>query len=397
MNTPWKGRERRGQGKSRSEARSPSPVEKAKMPVAPANSRAKPLESEKGRGRDLPETAESIRRSLDRLRELEAIVNRSPVVILKRGLTGDSPVEFITENVRQFGYRADEFLSGAVSLASIIHHEDVTRVEEETAVRLGQGAASFVLEYRFVTRSGDERWVEERNFCVRDDKGRAIAIQGILLDITEAKKLREEVLAVGAREQARMSQDLHDTVGQSLTGAAILTKSLEHALAARGAPEAADAAHLAKLLNEATAKTRQLSRGILPFEPTSSGLAEAIENYASGTRYLFGVNCRFTTDGKALAIDDASAIHLYRIVQEAVNNAVKHAKASEVLIAIAATEERTTLSIRDNGVGLVPGWDERGGLGIRIMRYRAESIGAEFDLRNAPGGGTVAVCTLNKA
>ena len=140
-----------------------------------------------------------------------------------------------------------------------------------------------------------------------------------------------------------------------------------------------------------------MSRGILPFEPTSKGLAEAIEEYASGTRYLFGVNCRFAADKKTVTINDAVAMHLYRIVQEAVNNVIKHAKASDVTIALTVTEGRTILSIRDNGIGLAPGWDDRGGLGIRIMRYRAKSIGADFDVRNAPGGGMIVTCSLNEA
>jgi len=397
MNRDGKPRRRRDDPGQNSEARSPRPVTSAARPVTPVGTAARPVGDEDRKAESGPETVESLRRALDRLRELETIVNRSPVVVLKRRPVSDSPVEFITENVRQFGYRADEFLSGAVPLTAIIHHDDAARVEAETAAHLKQGAATFTLEYRLVTRSGNERWVEERNFCVRDDEGRPVAIQGVLLDITEGKRLREEVLTVSGREQVRMSQDLHDIVGQSLTGIAILTKSLEHNLAARELPEAADAEHLARLLNEATAKTRQLSRGILPFEPTSKGLAEAIENYASGTRYLFGVNCRFTADAKALTIDDTVAIHLYRIVQEAVNNVVKHAKASEITIALTASQGRTILSIRDNGIGLAPGWDNCGGLGIRIMRYRADSINADFDVRNAPGGGTIAVCIVNKS
>jgi signal transduction histidine kinase len=151
-------------------------------------------------------------------------------------------------------------------------------------------------------------------------------------------------------------------------------------------------------------QVRSLSRGLVPGEVDPAGLAAALEELAARTRAQAGVDCTFTGSGPVQVPDTACATHLLRIAQEAVNNALRHARARHVRIALHAEADRLTLSVEDDGVGLAGPAGERGGvsrlavqgLGIRLMRYRAGLIGGTLAVGPAPGGGTRVSCTLRR-
>ncbi len=228
----------------------------------------------------------------------------------------------------------------------------------------------------------------------RDGEGNIIGVIGIARDITEQRHLEEEILSISRREQQRIGQDLHDAMGQHLTGVAFLAKVLEKKLNESGAPSAAQAAQIEKMINEAITLARGLAQGLCPVAATAEGLMSALEEYRAHVESLFGVVCSFRCDQPILVRDEAAATHLYRIVQEAVNNALKHGKARRIEITMAGSDGSLTLAVTDDGKGLPGHFDNNKGMGLRIMAYRARMIGATLDIQRAPSGGAVVVCSL---
>jgi signal transduction histidine kinase len=214
------------------------------------------------------------------------------------------------------------------------------------------------------------------------------------IDITEKKRLEKSILEVSGREQRRIGQDLHDGLGQHLTGIAFLTKVQEQNLAAKGLPEAADAAKIVKLVNEAIYKTRELSRGLHPVLSEPNGLMMALQQLACEVEDVFHVSCRFESDGDVFIHDENVATHLFRIGQEAVNNAVKHASPESITIALSVAQGSGNLTVTDNGQGMQLDVKGRTGMGLHIMNYRAGMVGGSLDVQRRPGGGTKVNCTF---
>ncbi|NYT19309.1 MAG: PAS domain-containing protein [Methanosarcinales archaeon] len=130
---------------------------------------------------------------LDRKQALETIVNHSPVVafLWKAGSDDEKelwPVEFVSDNISQFGYTVDDFLSGDLLYGNIINPEDLPEVQMELSEICKEGGKVFVKEYRIRTKSGEERWVEEKTFVQRNDEGVVTNYQGVIQDITERKE-----------------------------------------------------------------------------------------------------------------------------------------------------------------------------------------------------------------
>jgi PAS domain S-box-containing protein len=216
-----------------------------------------------------------------------------------------------------------------------------------------------------------------------------IIVSGI--DISERKRLEKTVLEISEREQRRIGQDLHDGLGQHLTGIAFMSKVQEQKLAEKQAPEAAEAAKIVQLVNDAILKTRELSRGLLPVVSDAEGLMSALRLYATEIEDLFGIACRFQCEEEVLIHDESMATHLYRIAQEAVNNAIKHGRPKSVVIQFFSGEREGTLLIQDDGKGIEPSAPHTG-VGLHIMNYRAGMIGGSLEVRGESPHGTVVVC-----
>jgi two-component system sensor kinase FixL len=227
------------------------------------------------------------------------------------------------------------------------------------------------------------------------DPDGTVAVLQLGVNITERKELEKEVLEISEVERQRIGHDLHDTVGQNLTGAAFLSKVLGESLAAKRASEAAHAAKIEELLNQAIAQTRSVARGLSPVRMDADGLIPAMMELASSIEKVYGIRCTVNYTESVCPTDNVVATHLYRITQEAVNNAMKHGKAKNVHIALLGDDHSSIrLTIRDDGVGLPQDVDETKGIGMRIMRYRAGMIGASLQVQPHPDGGTVVECSL---
>lgn len=212
---------------------------------------------------------------------------------------------------------------------------------------------------------------------------------GVIMDLSEQQQLQREVLDIPAREQRRIGQELHDGLGQQLTGLGLLATSLMNKASK---PEYQLATQLASGLREAISQVRALSRGLIPVNIDAEGFINALEALIADIRSQTNISIVLIINDRVLISDNSSAMHLYRIAQEAVNNAIKHAKASRIEVSVGLEDERGRLSITDNGVGMKQFQDLSQGLGLRIMKHRCGLIDAEMHIESSYAEGTEIRC-----
>jgi len=227
------------------------------------------------------------------------------------------------------------------------------------------------------------------------ESGRFVHSRWFVRDISRRKQLELELLESSDRERRSFAQELHDGLGQQLGGVAYLSNVLREKLAERNAPEAADATRIFGLVRDAIEQTRRVSRGLSPIRPEPDGLMIALRELAAQTTELFRLRCRFLCPKPVLIGDTILAGHLYRIAQEAVNNALKHAQARNVTIRLQRDRERVTLVVADDGKGITQLAPTRQGLGLRIMQYRAALVRGTTSVQPRRGKGTEVICSVS--
>ena len=238
-------------------------------------------------------------------------------------------------------------------------------------------------------RDGAIIWVRNRIRAVEDSNGKLSHYEGAMQDITERKRLEKEVLEISEKERERVGRDLHDDLGQHLAGISFLAKGLQQKLAAQSSAEARKAKQITDLLNEAISQTRNIARGFFPVQREAGGLMCALEELISGIERRFSISCELRLHEPILFDNSALANHVYRIAQEAVANAVHHGKAKRIVIDFSAVNGETILSISDDGIGFPEDWRDSTGIGLHIMRYRANMIGGNLRIYPGETGGAV--------
>lgn len=288
---------------------------------------------------------------------------------------------------RMLGYSNEDLLR--LGARGVTHPEDIgegRRLFQELRDRTRD---SYQRDKRYIRRDGRVVWAQSAASAIRDARGELQFIISMVEDVTERKHLEDEVLLISARERQRLGKDLHDGLGQLLTGLALKARVLQEKLAGRSDGEAEDAAEIVRLAHQAATQTRLMARGLFPVELETKGLAAALAELARSTQKLHRIACTLRIGKTFRPPGKAAEKHLYRIVQEAVTNAVKHSRCRRVAIAIGRRNGWCTLAVRDDGAGLDATTPSADGMGLRIIRYRARSIGGQFHIQPARGGGTV--------
>jgi PAS domain S-box-containing protein len=288
------------------------------------------------------------------------------------------------------GYSFHEVISKSV--------REVFLVPEETARfgaildQLRNGGVPGDYESHWLTKSGERRLISWSGTVLADNAGNVTHIIASGIDVTERKRLEKAVLEVSTREQRRIGQDLHDGLGQHLTGIAFMGKVLEDRLAEASLAEASEAGKIVRLVNDSIKMTRELARGLLPVVAESRGLMSALERWAGEVSDLFHVACRFECRRPVLIHDGTLADHLFHLAQEAVNNAVKHGKPGSIVIGLVSEHGSGNLTVQDDGRGFDSASGSHSGLGLRIMQYRAKIISGSLEVNSHPGMGTKVSC-----
>jgi signal transduction histidine kinase len=215
--------------------------------------------------------------------------------------------------------------------------------------------------------------------------------------VLERERTSAQMADLVWREQQGLLHTLHDSLGQTLTGLGMMSSGLRRQLTGTN-PAAADTARqVAEQAQVALEQVRQLSRGLFPLEIDPGGLLPALRDLASTSQTFHKIRVQVSGKLPVSMLDSRIATQLYRIAQEAVTNAVKHAHARAVTIDVSAGAGVTKLRVADDGVGIQTGLSSSDGLGLRIMRYRATSIGALLSIEPGSRGGTLVTCTLRDA
>lgn len=265
-----------------------------------------------------------------------------------------------------------------------------TRLMHEHAHAAREHRPSYVVTQRIA--SGEVRAVEVHSSPIK--VGAVQAHFCIIHDITERKRLEQRILEIGDKERQSIGRDLHDSLGGNLTGIALITKGLAQALRERELPEKALAEEVVNAVNQAISQSRSIARGVCPVGLGRFGLATGLQEYAVSTSKLFRVPFRFRTRGDVVFRNEQLATHLYRIVQEAVANALRHGRAKSIEISLEGRKQAIILSVKDDGVGFSPTDLSETGMGMRTMQFRAEIIGAHLKVNSTPGKGTVVSCIV---
>lgn len=201
---------------------------------------------------------------------------------------------------------------------------------------------------------------------------------------------------VSDREQRRLGEDLHDGLCQHLVSTAFAARRLAGSLAARNLPQAQDAAEIAELLGASISQARDVARGLCLVPMEIGGLASALEDLVTQVRSQHWIACELVEGASIPVLAETVGTNLFRITQEAVRNAVKHAQASQIRVTLAADAREVWLHIEDNGVGLQPDFAATCGIGLRIMNYRARIVGARLTVGPRQGGGTLVTCSVRR-
>lgn len=211
-------------------------------------------------------------------------------------------------------------------------------------------------------------------------------------EVKERLKLENRIIEARESEQARIGQDLHDGLCQHLVATAFSAGMLQRRLESDGSPGAREAAEVVTMIDESITQARDLAKGLYPVPLEEEGLETALRALAANTTRRTAVRCSVKTEGPPSQLSKETSIHLYRIAQEALNNAVRHANASAVEIGFKRAGKAFELWVEDDGRGIDGAARGGGGMGLHIMEYRARVVGAVVAISEGKSGGTCVRC-----
>jgi two-component system sensor kinase FixL len=223
-------------------------------------------------------------------------------------------------------------------------------------------------------------------------------VYGVLRDVTEIKEMERDIIDTSDKEKERFGYELHENLCQVLVGISLLGNALNEELLKMSLEQAGDARQISLLAKEAVLEVRAMVKHLSPLPVEELSLEVALEELAEYARTVGKIECALKLPRDVNIVEAPSGMHLFRIAQEAVHNAIKHSRARWIKIKLSKLKHSVVLEVRDNGVGFSTprGHEsERGrGLGFHIMKYRSRVIGADLDIRLSTDGGTIVVCTI---
>lgn len=327
---------------------------------------------------DITERVRSEEERLKQAQLLDNIMKNLPVIVGR--LDGEGRVVEARGSLEHCGIQADALVGKVFAELFPQSRDALERATNHEEV-------SFALR----GKSGDREW--NADFYAVGNPTTGVTFLG--RDVTERRWLEQRLLTAIDAEQQRIGADLHDGLGQKLTGLACLATALRDRLA--GDPANAEQANLiAALSNDATVESRALARGLCPVQlEQAGGLMSAFSELVESTELIQGVRCRFRPQVENFECDHLTGVQLYRITQEAINNALRHGGAKNIEVSLTQHGDDCRLTIADDGTGFAhdPRVRLRQG-GLRLMEYRASTIGGSLTIDSEPGLGTRVICTF---
>jgi signal transduction histidine kinase len=254
----------------------------------------------------------------------------------------------------------------------------VERELREAEVRRAQKKSEAELELRVQKRTADLKAANEK-------------LQNLF---EERRRLENELLEIAENERRNIGFDLHDDLGQRLTGVLLMTKGLESRLDHEKHPSVNEAAKIRELIEDAIHHTHNLAHQFSALNVNGDDLPCVLKSLADNVRKMFDIPCSLSIRGDIPALPENSMMQFYKIAQEAVSNAVKHGKATHIIISVSRVSDKLALTIKNDGTPFSLPEGKKNRMGLRIMNYRASTIGATFDIRPNNRNGTIVTCAL---
>lgn len=313
---------------------------------------------------------------------------------------------------KSYGY--SQFAARKMNIRDILPPDRAAEFPDMQA-RIERGQACDSFESQRVTKQGGILDVWLTATSLTDNSGRPVAVATTERDMTlhkqrerelarqnhelaermvERGRLQHEILEIAGREQRRIGQDLHDDIGQEVTGATLMADTLATSLTRREVPEARTASELVNTLQRIAQNVQRIARGLNPVDIDGHGLMVALHELTQRTGELPGIQCTFECPSPVLFRNNQVATDLFRIAQESITNALKHGHAGKIVVHLEQHDDACTLQIRDDGVGFSSPDKEHQGMGVRIMQYRANLIGGKFSIEHPTEHGTVVTCIV---
>jgi two-component system sensor histidine kinase UhpB len=316
---------------------------------------------------------------------LEALMDSLPEMIY--AVDGENRLTIANRALLQTLRKKREDVLGR-RLSELWAEENVIDMETQAATTMRTGRTLTDQERAWILADGSVRWFTFTHVPLRDH-GAVSGLVCTVQEVTARKALEQEILEISNREQRRLGSDLHDGLGQELTGLSLLMKGLEVQLSREAQQYLPQVTKISDLLARAIQSTRSLARGLAPVNLERGGLPEALKHLAARCTDMYNLQCTFSNGVQKLPeLEEGAATHLYRIAQEATTNAARYARAKSIDIELRSTARKLQLSIADDGIGLSAGLAQgRPGMGLKIMEYRARMLGGAINFEE-PGAGT---------
>ncbi|MGB5600927.1 MAG: PAS domain S-box protein [Gammaproteobacteria bacterium] len=331
----------------------------------------------------------ALRKSEERLQAIMDNASEAIVVIDGDGVITDFNIAAET----LFGYGADETVGRNISQLMPSpyreQHDAYMRHYRET------GKSTIMRQRRELPGRRKDGLIIPLEITIAEIDHRSLYC-GMIRDLTEHKSLEKEIADICTLEQERIGQDIHDGLGQQLTGLSMMATSLKHELEKHELPQATRLDEMIGYLTQAAEEARTLSHGLAPISIMPQGLSDAFSKLAEHIRMTTGINCRFESEQSVENMDVTFSMQLYRIAQEAVNNAVKYANPRNIHIKL-ENIHGYALTVSDDGSGFNVNDMMQKRFGLRIMRYRAGIIGFKLEIESSPGRGTAIHCRQGPA
>jgi len=312
---------------------------------------------------------------VDLLRKLRVKYPDTTVILLTAWGTVESAVEAIKAGAHDYIMKdrlarlvpavERELREAEVRRARAKSEEELRRAREELELRVEQRTAA----------------LKEANQKLRDV-------------LEERKRLENELLEIAENERRRIGFDLHDDLGQKLTGVLLITRALEQRLAREGHKEVEEVRKVCDLIEQSVHHTHNLAHHFSSIDATGGDFAEVMNGLAATVEKMFSIPCECTMKGKIPPLPENTSAQFYKIAQEAVSNAIKHGKASCVWISISGHPQKLVVTIKNDGIPFSPPANPKARMGLRTMNYRANTIGATFEIKPNQKNGTIVTCVL---
>ena len=320
------------------------------------------------------------------LQWLQKIYDSSQDAIVVSEITGRI-IEFNHAFETLLGYSAAEIRQLTFHQLTPPEFRELNQRIVDKVARTGETAR---FEKEYFRKDGTRVPVALTFWPIRDHTGKFTQLAAIVSDVTEQHRLQREILEVSEHERRRIGQDLHDSLCQMLTATTFAVGALEERLAQNNPPAAQSAHEIGELIRRANGEARNISRGLYPVELEAGGLVPALQRLADDLTRAGKVRCEFICDTDVLVANQMQALHIYRITQEAVANALRHGAATTIVIVLKLANDQVFLEVVNNGRDWPMELSEPGhspGMGLTIMAYRARMIGGALQVcRGSPGG-----------